>query len=164
MKRLLLSFLFLTNIAYAQSINPRWLGVWEFGQERVSITPTAFDNCQWMNTPNPMTSRCTAFYDGTIPKYMLWSGERDMSSANLMLKQRLISSIQYSQIKQRAEITHINLMGISEDTFKLVRVNYDFRNSSSGTVFFLDKENIYRITSWGNEVHGIIIDKFYRVY
>jgi hypothetical protein len=164
MKILLLTFLFITNCAFAQSINPRWLGVWEFGQERVSITPTSFDSCQWMNSPNPMTNRCTAFYDGTIPKYMLWSGERDMATPYAMLKQRTITNTQYSQIKQRAEITHLNLMGISEDTFKLVRVNYDFRNASGGTVFFLDKENIYRITTWGNEMNGIIIDKFYRVY
>jgi hypothetical protein len=147
MKKLLLVFLFLSNIAYSQAINARWIGVWEFGQERVSITPSSFDGCQWMYTPNPMINRCTAFYDGTIPKYMLWSGEQDMSTPYEMLKKRTITNDQFSQIKKRAEITHINLNGISEDTFKLVRVNYDFRHSQSGIVFFLDKENIYRVTT-----------------
>ena len=104
MKYLFCLLLLIANIGNAQSINDRWLGVWQSGKNKIVVTPATFLNCQWVNKVTSASKRCLAYYNGKITKSdMLINVQSDLSNINDWLKQKTITSVDYQQMKRSIE-------------------------------------------------------------
>jgi hypothetical protein len=133
----------------AQSINERWLGTWQSGNQKIIISPTSFDNCRWSNSkPKAAHKNCLAYYDGLISKQdLVQYAKSDMDNVNRWLSEKNISASDYQGFKKDIQNSASVLTQVSPDKFKQVILDYgDMASPDGGTIYFLDKENIYAVS------------------
>ena len=146
MKYLLALSLLISNLVYSQAINDRWVGVWIPGAtSKLTISPTKFGDCQWVNKVTSAQKKCLAYYNGKISKKELVADlNNDLKNLSVWLKEKTITAADYQKMKAASESYKKILDDISDDTFRMVFLDYgEMASPDGGSVYFLDKDFVY---------------------
>jgi hypothetical protein len=146
MKYLLALLLLVSNLTYSQAINDRWVGVWQSGATgKLTVSPSKFGACQWVNKVTAAQKKCLAYYNGKISKKeMVADLNNDLKNLSGWLKDKSITAADFQKMKADSESYKKILDEISDDTFRMVFVDYgEMANPDGGSAYFLDKEFVY---------------------
>lgn len=133
--------------AQAQAINDRWVGVWKSGQEKMTITSAAVDNCRWVGAkPKSPFKGCVSYYDGSVNKKdLVASIQADTARINDWLKQKQITSKEFQAFKTEIQSYAAIADQLPNESFKKVNVDQgEMANPDGGGFYFLNETAMYR--------------------
>lgn len=149
--RILLSFFLVlfSSQLLAQSVNERWIGTWQNGNEKLVISASAFDKCRWTGSRPKTVKNCAAFYEGSITKAQLMSSlNNDIANTNTWYRDKLITAKDHREFMASIQATKKILDQVSNDKFRTVMLDRgDFSNPDCGSAYFLDQDFVYATSS-----------------
>lgn len=133
----------------AQSINERWVGTWQNGNEKLVISASVFDKCRWTGSRPKTVKNCAAFYEGSTSKMQLINAlNNDVANTNKFYRDKVITTKDHKEYMTAIQATKKILDQVSNDKFRTIMIDRgDLNNPDCGSAYFLDQDFIYLTSS-----------------
>lgn len=142
--------------AVAETINPRWVGVWfSDTKQRLGVSEQQFnpgpEKCKWAGTRPAKSSTCVAFYEGSISKAQLTSQLQQAEKAALDTAQRKsLPAADVQSIKDDFKRNRQAMEAMPSNVFRVIKTQLA-DDQQGGTdcsdYFFLDPKQLYNVMS-----------------
>ena len=155
----------------ADTINPRWVGVWySASKQRLGISEQQFnpgpEKCKWVGVRPAKAATCVAFYDGSISKAQLTTQLQQAEKAAIDGAQRkALPAADLQSIKDDFTRNRQALEGLPAHIFRVIKTQAsDEQQGSTGCsdYFFLDTKNLYSVMACEAAPEAFTIKTFKR--
>ena len=142
--------------AVAETINPRWVGVWYSDtKQRLGVSEQQFnpgaEKCKWVGTRPAKSSACVAFYEGSISKAQLTGQLQQAEKAALDMAQRKsLPAADLQSIKDDFKRNRQAMEGLPGNIFRVIKtLTADDQQGATdcSDYFFLDQKQLYNVMS-----------------
>jgi hypothetical protein len=140
----------------AETIHPRWIGVWfSDTKQRLGVSEQQFnpgpEKCKWAGTRPAKSSTCVAFYEGSISKAQLTSQLQQAEKAALDTAQRKsLPAADMQSIKDDFKRNRQAMEAMPSNVFRVIKTQVA-DDQQGGTdcsdYFFLDQKQLYNVMS-----------------
>jgi hypothetical protein len=142
--------------AVAETINPRWVGVWYSDtKQRLGVSEQQFnpgaEKCKWAGTRPAKSGTCVAFYEGSISKAQLTNQLQQAEKAALDTAQRKsLPAADVQSIKDDFKRNRQAMEGMPGNVFRVIKTQVadDQQGATDcSDYFFLDQKQLYNVMS-----------------
>jgi len=142
--------------AIAETINPRWVGVWfSDTKQRLGVSEQQFnpgtEKCKWAGTRPAKSSTCVAFYEGSISKAQLTSQLQQAEKAARDTAQRKsLPAADLQSIKDDFKRNRQAMEAMPSHVFRVIKTQVadDQQGATDcSDYFFLDQKQLYNVMS-----------------